>query len=618
MISRREALVATAVALGGLNVARAADGSRPNILWLVSEDNSPFLGCYGDKLARTPNIDALAAGGILYRNVYCNAPVCAPSRFAILTGVHAESCSPAQHMRAVAKLPAEIKTYPELMRGAGYYCTNNAKTDYNCDADPARIWDDSSAKAHWRGRPKDKPFLAVFNYMTTHESQLFRQVPGAVKPSQIRVPGFLPDTPAVREDYAGYYNLLERMDAQIGQRLAELKADGLADDTIVFYYSDNGGVLPRSKRFCYDEGMRCALVVHVPDKWRHLAPAAPGTEIASPVSFIDLAPTLLSLAGARKPATMQGSAFLGRDATGPRRYAFGMRNRMDEAIDFSRTVTDGRYRYIRNYMPHRRWGQHLGFAWTLKSYQSWESEYLSGRTTPAQARFFETKPYEELYDLQADPDQLRNLASEPSQRAIHRRLRTALSRHMIAIHDNGFIPEGAEAEGYRASRDPALYPLKRVMMVADVAARRDPRKLPLLRKWLGDKNPIVRFWAASGLVMLGQRAAPALQDLQAVQGADPSDHVRIAAAEALAHLADPRGVTALGEMIVTSEPATVRLYALNALIALGELARPALPQITQAGADKDEYIFRSASYLKALLDGSYRPDMVTMRGTTAG
>ncbi|WP_446655155.1 sulfatase-like hydrolase/transferase [Blastomonas sp.] len=618
MISRREALAAMAAALGDYSTALAADGSRPNILCLVSEDNNPFLGCYGDTVVRTPNIDALAAKGVLFRHAYASAPVCAPSRFGLLTGVHAESCSPAQHMRATAKLPPDIRTYPELMRSAGYYCTNNAKTDYNCDVDPARLWDETSPTAHWRKRTGGKPFLAVFNYMVTHESQLFRQVPGRVKPSDVRVPGFLPDTAEIREDYAGYYNLMERMDTQIGERLAELKADGLADDTIVFYYSDNGGVLPRSKRFCYDEGLRCALIVHVPEKWRHLAPAGPGTVINSPVSLIDLPATLLSIAGVRKPPLMQSNAFLGRDATGPRQYAFAMRNRMDECIDFCRTVTDGRYRYIRNYMPHRPWGQHLGFAWTLKSYQSWETEYRAGRTTPEQSRFFKTKPYEELYDLQSDPDQLNNLIGDSGQRANARRLRAALNRHMLAIHDNGFIPEGADAEGFFASRNPALYPLKRVMMIADIAARRDVRKIAVLNRSLDDANPVIRFWAANGLVMLGRQAAPALAKLQHLVRTDPSDHVRVAAAEALALLDDPQGVATLGAMIVSKSPVAVRLLALNALIVLGERARPALAEIAEASTDKEEYIFRSASYVKALLDGSYRPDMSTMRGTTAG
>src|SRR6218665_223502 len=310
--------------------ARKQDGPRPNILWIVSEDNNPFIGAYGDKLARTPAIDGLARAGILYRNVYSTAPVCAPTRFSIITGVHPESAGPAHNMRAQAQLPEWLKGFPTYLRQAGYYCTNNAKTDYNSNLVADKIWEESSGKAHWRNRPANAPFFTVFNTMTTHESQIFQPLDGTVKPEDVRVPAYLPDTPTVRRDIATYYNRMEAMDGEIAAKLAELDAAGLAEDTIVFYYSDNGGVLPRSKRYCYDEGHRCALVVRVPAKWRHLAPAAAGSAIAAPITWIDLAPTVLSIASVTAPRHLQGTAFLGRDAERPKPYAFGMRNRMDE------------------------------------------------------------------------------------------------------------------------------------------------------------------------------------------------------------------------------------------------------------------------------------------------
>ena len=333
-ISRRSILqlAAGVTAAAGMERALAASGSRdrPNILWLVSEDNAPWIGAYGDRMARTPHLDALARKGIVYENAFSTAPVCAPSRFAILTGVHAQSNAPAQHMRARAAFPAALSTYPDLLRRAGYHCTNNAKPDYNCDVDPAAIWVESSDRAHWRSRPAGAPFVTVFNTMTTHERFLFKPVPGAASPAEVRVPRYLPDTPAIRQDFASYHNLIERMDGEIGARLAELEADGLADDTIVFYYSDHGGILPRTKHYAYNEGFRAPLIVYLPPKWAHLAPAPAGSRIKAPVSFVDLAPTLLSLAGVAKPATMQGRAFLGRPAVACNRIVFGARDRMDE------------------------------------------------------------------------------------------------------------------------------------------------------------------------------------------------------------------------------------------------------------------------------------------------
>ncbi|MBL8556756.1 MAG: sulfatase-like hydrolase/transferase [Phenylobacterium sp.] len=613
--SRRDAVAGAGAALAAGGGAGAAT-QRPNILWLVSEDNNPLLGCYGDGLARTPTIDALAAGGVLFRNAYSSAPVCAPSRFSILTGVHSEACAPANQMRARATLPAELKTYPELMRAAGYYCSNAAKTDYNCDVDPARIWDASGPKAHWRGRAAGQPFLAVFNYERTHESRLFGRTPGRVTPDRPRIPAYLPDTPDIRADYASYYNLIEAMDGELAARLAELKADGLADDTIVFYYSDNGGALPRSKRYCYDEGLRVALVAYAPPKWAYLLGHEPGSVVEAPVGLIDLAPTLLSLIGQAAPATMHGQAFLGPKAKAPRRYAFGMRNRMDERYDFVRTVTDGRWRYIRNYNPHRIWGVHGAYEWLAKGYQDWDRQRLAGTLTPAQARFFGTKPYEELYDLKADRDQITDLAASPTAAGNLRELRTALDRHMLEIVDNGFIPEGLAAEGYRESRDPKAYPLARIMALAATACARDAANLPRLQAALQASNAIERYWGALGLLMLGRASGPGTAALRKA-ALDPVAQVRVPAGEALAILGDPAGLDVLARVVDGGE-AWPALQAMNALTALGEAARPALPAIERAAVSAQPHIRNAGRYLSAVLNGTYRPDYAVFELNRAG
>ncbi len=609
-IDRRTILTGmTGAAAASVAPAKAvAAPDRPNILWLVSEDNNPFIGAYGDTLAHTPTIDALAAEGLLFRNVYSNAPVCAPSRFGILTGVYPESCAPAQHMRAVGKVSGLLRTYPELLRQAGYFCTNAEKTDYNCDIDPVGIWDAQGKDAHWRQAPAGKPFMSVFNFETTHESRLFKPVAGRVRPDQVRVPAYLPDTPAVRADIAAYYNLIEAMDGELAQRLSELEADGLTDDTIVFYYSDNGGSLPRSKRYCYDEGHRCALVVRVPSKWRHLAPAAPGSDISAPVSFIDLAPTVLSIAGVAAPAVMRGRPFLGSRLAGPPQLAFGMRNRMDERIDFIRTVTDGRWRYIRNYMPHRPWGQHQAFAWLARGYQSWEQAWLAGELNPDQSRFFGGKPFEELYDLQADRDQIHNLTAEPGARPVLVRLRRALDAHMLAINDNGFLPEAMAGEGLLESRNRRVYPLRRLMALGSAAARRDPRKRQLFHQAARDPAPVVRFWGGMGLLMLGAKAgADAIRTLETLL-ADPVPQVAIVAAEALTHLGDPAvSVAFLGDIVASDAPWQIRLQALAALTAIGEPARAVLPAIRAAGETPQEYLYMAGRYLATRLDGTYTP-----------
>lgn len=609
-LSRRGVLgsLAGAAALAAAGRAAAAPTSnRPNILWIVSEDNNPYIGAYGDTLAHTPTIDGLARKGLLFRNVYSNAPVCAPSRFGILTGVYPESCAPANHMRAKARLPEQFRTYPELMRAAGYFCTNNAKTDYNCDVDPKAIWDDQGKEAHWRAREdKTKPFMAVFNYETTHESRLFTPTPGRVTPDMVKIPSFLPDTPGVRQDFASYYNLMEKMDGQLAARLAELEADGLSEDTIVFYYSDNGGVLGRSKRYCFDEGLRCAMVVYVPPKWQHLMPGRPGTEIATPVSFIDLAPTVLALAGINQPSQMVGKPFLGANAT-PQKYAFGMRNRMDERIDFQRTVTDGRWRYIRNYMPHRPWGQHQAFEWLAKGYQDWEQAHIDGTLNAAQDRFFQTKPYEELYDLKADPEQLHNLAADPAHQSFLKMLSQTVDTHMLAINDNGFLPEEMPGEGWAPSRNPALYPLQDVMALAAVAARKDPSRVPFLRKMASHPAPVMRYWAVTGLLILGHKAVSSRSVLRRALS-DDQPHVRIVAAEALARLGEPdAAVRILIDLAAAPQPWQIRLYALNALTCIGKLAMPALAVARAAQMETSEYLKSAGKYLALKLTDSYTP-----------
>ena len=610
-VSRREVLRASGAAvaaMAGGRTSAAGQTERPNILWLVSEDNNPFIGAYGDRLAHTPNIDGLAQAGLLYRNAFSNAPVCAPSRFAILTGVYPEANAPAHHMRARSTLPDVLKTYPELLRAAGYYCTNNAKTDYNCDVDPDRIWDVSGSQGHWKNRPGGKPFMAVFNFMTTHESQLFEPTPGRVRPEDIRLPAYLPDTPGTRRDYASYYNLIEKMDAEVGARLAELGAAGLADDTIIFYYSDNGGVLPRSKRYCYEQGLRCAMIVRVPPKWAHLMPQRVGSEITTPVSFIDLAPTLLSIAGEPIPATMQGQPFLGHAALRPQRYAFGMRNRMDERYDMVRTVGDGRYRYIRNYLPYLPAIQNQAYEWLAAGYQDWDALHREGKLNAIQARPFEPRPYEEFYDLTADPDQVDNRIADPANGPRIAAMRRALDQHMLRIGDNGFMPEGVATEGYRASRAAGAYPLRRIMGLAQAAARRDPRKIALLRSALTDHDATIRWWGATGLAMLGDRARPAAAVLDTMMREDPSPQARVAAAEACAEAGRPdAAVTALAVLLAPEQSMPVRLQAVNALTRLGASARGAMAPLRAMMNDQTDYLRNASQYLIESLEGRYDP-----------
>lgn len=583
--------------------------AKPNILWIVSEDNNPYLGCYGDKVARTPTIDSLAARGILFENCFSQAPVCAPSRFTLITGMYATSCQPANHMRAQGKLPDELLDgFPALLRQAGYYCTNNAKTDYNAPIRMKNTWDESSKKAHWRNRPAGKPFFAVFNHEVSHESSIHgKQKPleGGTDPTSVRIPAYAPDTAETRADRALYYDNLRRLDGQVASLLKQLQDDGLAEDTIVFYYADNGGVLLRSKRFPYDSGLHVPLIVHFPKKFAHLAPAAAGSRIESPVAWVDMAPTMLSLTGIAIPSHYQGHAFLGPKAQ-PQQYAFSFRDRMDERYDFIRTARDKQYRYIRNYRPDIVWGQHVQYLWQQKGMKVWEQMHKEGKLNAVQDRFWGEKPAEELYDLQADPDEVKNLAGDPKHQATLERMRGALRDHLLRTRDNGFLPEGSEGEGYAGTRDEKAYPLARLLDIADVVAQRHPANLAKLEEWMADSNAAVRYWGALGCVMLREKSAPSGGALSKLLN-DPSDQVKVVAAEALAFQGNGEGVTALAKLLTDAPNNRVRLQAANALDHLGERAKPALAALEKATADGDDYVKRAARYSAAVLAGKRPP-----------
>ena len=432
--------------------AHAAD--RPNILWLSTEDMSPNLGCYGDKQAHTPHIDELAAEGILFKNAFVPTPVCATCRSAIITGVYSASLG-THGMRSKIQIPAEIRCFPQYLRQAGYYCTNNEKQDYNFQTPPGS-WDESSFQASWKNRPTpETPFFAVFNFTGTHESSIrgdepkYSQTTSVLKPDErhdpakLKLPPYYPDTPKIREHWARYYNVVSSLDLWVAEHLTAIDEAGLADDTIVFFWSDHGAGIPRHKRWLYDTGMHVPLIVYVPPKWRHLVPCMPGEVRDQLVSLVDLGPTVLNLAGLKVPGYMQGQPFLGPNVPEPRKYVYGARDRMDESYDMFRAVRDGRFKYIRNYIPQRPYTQSQSYGDNSDIMRELRRLNAEGELNAEQALFMrDKKPKEELYDLAADPYELNNLAEDAEHAAKRAELSAALDDWMLSIRDLGIIPEG--------------------------------------------------------------------------------------------------------------------------------------------------------------------------------
>jgi hypothetical protein len=340
--------------------------------------------------------------------------------------------------------------------------------------------------------------------------------------------------------------------------------------------------------------------------------------ITSPVSLLDLAPTVLSMAGVSPPLYMQGVPLVSARRMKSVKYVFGGRDRMDERYDFVRTVRDERYRYIRNYAPHRIYGQHVAFEWQMDSYRALESAHRAGGLNAVQERFFCEKPAEELYDVVADPDQVENLVDVPVHRKRAARMRDALDAHMLAVNDNGFIPESSPIEGYDASRAPGAYPLKRVLAIAAKAIRRDPGNVAEFSAQLDDPNEVIRYWAAQGLLILKKGAAPARGRLERLLQTDPSIPVRIVAAESLALLGPADApVRYLGELLQSQSNVRVRLQAINALTCIGEPSRQVLLAIEHVAREEDIYIRQAARYLALVLNGTYTPASQIYTGLAA-
>jgi N-sulfoglucosamine sulfohydrolase len=550
------------------------ENERPNILWIVSEDNNiTFTHNYGNSIATTPNIDKLATGGIRYKNAFATAPVCAPSRCSLITGMYPPSMG-TEHMRSTYPIPGFVKFFPRYLREAGYYTSNNSKKDYNT-TDQLEAWEESSEKATYKNRKAGQPFFAVFNLMISHESSIHkRQDSFRHDPAKVKLPPYHPDTKEFREDWAQYYDKIETMDQQVGKLLAELEAEGLAENTIIFYYSDNGGVLPRSKRFMFESGLHVPLIVRLPEKYKALSPDEIGTTTDRLVSFIDFAPTVLSLAGIKIPEYLQGKAFLGKQIQQPHDYVYSFRGRMDERIDMSRSVRDKKFRYIRNYLPHLIYGQHLEYLWRAASMRSWEKEYQTGRLSETQSKFWKPKPAEELYDIEDDPDNAYNLAGEKQYEKELLRLREANHQWLIDSKDLGFVPE---AILYRLSKGPlSLYEqfadkekLKTIIETAEISSSRNPKHLPEILKKLKHPESSVRYWAAIGCTVLKEHAAPAKDQLNRLLR-DPEIAVRIAAAQALYFLSEKKKSVETLTQALKHENPFARLQALNVLQTFGK------------------------------------------------
>ena len=493
--------------------AQSLAADRPNILWISCEDISPRLGCYGDTTATTPNLDRLATEGIRFTHAFSCHGVCAPSRTGIITSSYPIALG-ANHMRSKAKLPPHIHLFPQYLREAGYYCTNNSKTDYNLRWDEKATWDETSGKAHWKNRKgNDQPFFAVFNLTMTHESKVWKKgwkdVVSVLKeterhrPEAMIVPPLYPDTLAVREDVARLADIVTVMDRQVGKILAELDEAGLTDDTIVFFWSDHGNGLPRAKRWTYDSGSRVPMIVRVPEKYTGIVTdAAAGSTDDRMINLIDLGPTVLSLAGVAIPGGIDGQPFLGKGQGPDREFIHGARDRIDERFDMVRSVRSRDFRYVRNLMPWRPALQHISYGEQNAIMQEMRKLLAEGKLPPQSAQWFASpRAAEELYDLNADPWELVNVANDPAHAATLEALSAECDRWQIATRDAHLLPEiildAGEAEAgsrWQILQAPdGLQRTKKLLAAAKSTAHSIAAQSDVAMPQL-DADPAVRWW----------------------------------------------------------------------------------------------------------------------------
>lgn len=527
---------------------------RPNIVWLTSEDNAIFwYRLYNPDGAPMPNVERLAKEGLVFNNCYSCAPVCSPARSTIISGCYVPRLGAHWHRKILpVTLPAGLHMFPWYLRQAGYYTTNNHKEDYNFAAsEKADVWDESSPRATYRNRKPGQPFFHVQNYTTTHESQLFPERPNdqlITDPKSVKLFPYHPDTPIFRNKYAHYFDLHRQLDAQIGTFISQLEADGLLDDTFIFHFGDNGGVLPGSKQYAREDGLHVALVVYVPRKWQHLVPAPRGSRINGVIEFVDLAPTVLNLAGIPIPPQMDGRPFLGPGVTleelDQRDTAFGHADRFDEKYDMVRFLRKGRFTYWRSYQPFNFDGLYNEYRYKQAAYREWRDLYEKGQLNDTQKAFFEPRPPECLFDLEKDPHETHNLAGDPAYANVLVTMRRLMQERVKSLPDLSFIPEpifikesGGDGFGY-ASKHKAR--IARLVDIADLQLLPFEEAYPSLQQALASDDPLERCWGIITCSAFGKKAMPLAEKIRRLAESDECPFVRTRAAEFL-------GLTGLGD-----------------------------------------------------------------------
>ena len=569
----------TAVLLLVPTIVSAAD--RPNIVWIVSEDNSVhYLNHFFEGGAAAPNIEALAAHGLTFDHAFSNAPVCSVARTTLATGCYGPRIGTQYHRRyEMAAMPEGLRMFPAYLRDAGYYTTNNSKKDYNA-IEGSGVWDESSRMASWRNRTEgDQPFFHMESHGQSHESSLhfnrsaYENEATTADPESVQLADYHPDTPLFRYTHARYLDRMGVIDGIVGQTVAKLEEDGLLEDTFIFYFGDHGGVLPRSKGYIYESGLHVPLVVRVPENFAHLVDGDFNSRWDGFVSFIDFGPTTLHLAGVDVPEQMDGRPFLGegisQEDVNTRNESFGYADRFDEKHDLIRSLRRGRFQYIRNYQPYLPDGLNNNYRYKCLAFAEWRELFEAGELSGPALQFFEPKPVEMLFDCEADPHQVNNLADDPEYADELVELRERLQQQLKELPDLSFYPESYLAG--HAMHNPVDFgrihqgEIATLIDTADLALLPFDEAEPRLRQALHSESPVVRYWAAMACSAFGDAASSLVPEIRPLLD-DESSTVRIRTAEFLGLIGEINPQPVLTEIVNTTPNAVTATEALNSVV----------------------------------------------------
>ena len=578
----------------------ASAQNRPNILWIVAEDISPLMGAYGDKDAYTPFIDEIAKKSLVYKRAYSTAPICSPSRSCLASGMFATSLG-SQNLRSEVKLPTSIKPLAQVFKENGYWTALRNKTDYNFSANGLfDYW--KSDTTPWRKCPKGKPFFAFMNLGSTHEGSgnIPEKAESALKnlsievrrkPNKIKLPPYYPNTPQMKKLWARYHDLITVFDQEVQNVFENLKKDEQAENTIVFIMSDHGMGAPRYKRWLYLTGMHVPLIVHIPERFKQLSPYGSNhKEIDEITSYVNLPATALNLAGIKIPKNFEGKAILGKNSTTEHKYVFGAKDRADDMYDLSRSIFDGRYLYIRHYLPHHVPMQEGYIMSDHKKdfHKELHRIHNAGQDSLESKKLWSSRPHEELYDLKNDPKELQNVANDQSLQKIKTQLAHELKKWSLKTRDSGFLTESdmhrraneAKLTPYEILQNPKTYPIEKIMNAADLASKPRVKQQTLLDLYK-DKDPSVRYWSIQSQIIRNSKNAATIALFK--KGLhDENLTVRTTAAEGLARLGlEELSIPVFRALLKETEP-NLALYIARSLSTSIKDIRPLESEVRKA------------------------------------